>query len=197
MKLMKTAVLVALLTIGAVAQQQKSKQPLPISDYMRGAGLIYLEAIDDLRSKCMEDNPAEETGLREDRKRCEAALRSQRFQSLEDRIELTLSESARPEGDKLFYQLLQKAKSATTMMFSALNDYRFVAEFGHSEQDLAKAKSDTDRESDPAEHCYAEARSCDKFGTISLYELDTCLNKVHKASCLRKGWTWGTDETCH
>ena len=49
MKLSKTAVLVALLTMSMAAQEKKHNiEPKPISDYMRQVGLMYMEEIDSL-----------------------------------------------------------------------------------------------------------------------------------------------------
>lgn len=105
-----------LFSLSALAQDQAAslrkkakvtKKNLPVSQYLRQVGILYLETINDLSRDCSEPHSDA----------CFAA--TDRWDStmaaLEDRVNITLSESRRPEGDAVFWELLKNASFSTHM----------------------------------------------------------------------------------
>jgi len=82
----------------------QTRKPLPMSNYMRNVGLIYLEAVERLPLNCGDETV------------CEYRSQwNQNMRELEDRILLTLNESKRPAGDTPYLDLLRTAKYARSM----------------------------------------------------------------------------------
>jgi len=107
MRMMKTAVLAAMLTMSAPSQA-KSKY-LPISDYMRQIGLTYLEEVQDLADRC--EDPAT---------KCSAVIDDwkKRMDAIERRADLALGEAHRPAGDAAFFKLLVRTRTEAEIYFS-------------------------------------------------------------------------------
>ncbi|MGD0227706.1 MAG: hypothetical protein ABSF71_35775 [Terriglobia bacterium] len=115
--MMKTLLAVLLLSAMSVLAQDQpasphksvsvTKRSLPVSQYLRQIGILYLETINDLAKDCSEPH----SDL------CSAA--TDRWDStmavLEDRVNITLSQPRRPAGDAPFWELLQHASFAKHM----------------------------------------------------------------------------------
>lgn len=86
----------AMLVSSAFAKPAKPA-PKPLSDYMRRVGILYLEQVEELTTDCDSD--------------CKGRW-SKAMDGIQDRIEITLSESKRPSGDKPFYELLRSTRWA-------------------------------------------------------------------------------------
>jgi hypothetical protein len=115
---MKPFIITALFALALVstASTTKTPKPLPMSNYMRDVGLIYLEVLERLPLNCGDETVCE--------------YRSEWNQSmgeLEDRINLKLNESQRPAGDPPYLDLLRTvkyARSTYTMAYSQKDDNR-------------------------------------------------------------------------
>jgi len=81
----------------------------PVSGYMRRVGLLYLETIDDFEKECGYEGRENHT--------CNSDRWDSTFSSLEDRVEISLSES-HSAGDKPFWSLLKNAKMSTQIFLS-------------------------------------------------------------------------------
>jgi len=108
-----------LLLVSASAQtttppQRKAKKPAvvskPVSGYMRRIGLLYLETVADYEKACSFE--ARKGGS------CDTDQWDETFQRLEDRVDITLSES-RSTGDPLLWRLLKNAKTSTQIFSSS------------------------------------------------------------------------------
>ena len=108
MKVIKTAVLAAMLTMSAVSQAKPKH--LPISNYMRGVGLTYLEEAQDLADRC--EDPT--------RKECSAVIDDwkKRMDAIERRAGLALDEAHRPAGDAAFLKLLVMTRTEEEIYFT-------------------------------------------------------------------------------
>jgi len=108
MKIMETAVLVAMLTMSAVSQAKPKH--LPISNYMREVGLTYLEEAQNLADRC--EDPT--------RKECSAVIDGwkKRMDAIEKRADLALDEAHRPAGDAAFLNLLVRTRTEEEIYFS-------------------------------------------------------------------------------
>jgi hypothetical protein len=92
------ALLIALVGSGFGQQKKPAASAKPVSGYMRDSGVLYLEAVDSLTLKCGQMALSDSD--------CESNW-NQTLDGLEDRINITLSESKRPSGDKPFWELLR------------------------------------------------------------------------------------------
>lgn len=97
-------ILAAAMLTPALAQSTK-----PVSSYVRNVGVLYLEAVEDLTLDC-----GQKSTVDSDCKR----LWDSKMDGLQDRIEITLSESKRPSGDKPLYELLKETRYARDMYAS-------------------------------------------------------------------------------
>jgi hypothetical protein len=122
---------VLMLTVFGSAQTTKSGSQStltekPISKYMREAGLLYLEQIDDFERDCARGwHECSETLDRWDRG----------FEPLEDRITISLSEPGRPDGDRPLFELLKRAKTSASFF---LYENHFYEEKEKSEEIKSK-----------------------------------------------------------
>jgi len=107
MKMMKAAVLAAMLTMSAVSQAKPKH--LPISSYMREVGLTYLEEVQDLADRC--EDPTS---------KCSAVVDSwkKRMDAIERRADLALDEAHRPAGDAAFFHLLVRTRTEEEIYFT-------------------------------------------------------------------------------
>ncbi|MGA2336282.1 MAG: hypothetical protein WBQ19_04495 [Terriglobales bacterium] len=107
MKMMKTAVLAAMLTMSAVSQAKPKH--LPISNYMREVGLTYLEEVQDLADRC--EDPTS---------KCSAVVDGwkKRMDAIERRADLALDEAHRPPGDTAFFKLLVRTRTEAQIYFT-------------------------------------------------------------------------------
>ena len=103
----KTAVLVAVLTMSA-ASQAKPKH-LPISDFMREIGAMYLQKAQDLADRC-EDPTDKCSGVIDDWKKM--------MDAMEQKATTALDEAHRPAGDVAFFNLLVKTRTEEEIYFS-------------------------------------------------------------------------------
>jgi len=105
--MMKTALVVAMLTMSAVSQGKPKH--LPISDYMREIGLTYLEGVHDLAHRC--EDPTS---------KCSAVIDAwkKRMDAIERRANLVLDEAHRPAGDAVFLKLLVKTRTEEEIYFT-------------------------------------------------------------------------------
>jgi hypothetical protein len=108
MKMIKTAVLAAMLTMSAVSQAKPKH--LPISHYMREVGITYLEEVQDLADRC-EDPTTKE---------CSAVIDAwkKRMDAIERRADLVLDEAHRPAGDAAFVKLLIRIRTEEQIYFT-------------------------------------------------------------------------------
>jgi len=108
MKMIKAAVLAAMLTMSAVSQAKPKH--LPISNYMRGVGLTYLEEAQELADRC--EDPT--------RKECGAVIDGwkKRMDAIERRAGLALDEAHRPAGDAAFLKLLVMTRTEEEIYFT-------------------------------------------------------------------------------
>ncbi len=126
----------------------------PVSDYMRKAGVIYLEAIKSLEGVCLK---ADEDSVA----LCDAELESSSkatFQSLEDRVDINISGS-RASGDKPYWALLKHVKEVELFFLTTQHGtYQHIL----TAEKLAKISSEiykiTGAESDKASFDDAVAR---------------------------------------
>ena len=107
MKMMKAAVLAAMLTMSAVSQAKPKH--LPISSYMREVGLTYLEEVQDLADRC-EDPTSKCSAVVDDWKK--------RMDAIERRADLALDEAHRPAGDAAFFKLLVRTRTEEEIYFT-------------------------------------------------------------------------------
>jgi hypothetical protein len=107
MKMMKTAVLLAMLTMSAVSQAKPKH--LPISNYMREVGFTYLEEVQDLAHRC--EDPTS---------KCSAVIDAwkKRMDAIERRANLALDEAGRPAGDTAFFNLLVRTRTEEEIYFT-------------------------------------------------------------------------------
>jgi hypothetical protein len=105
-----------LFSLSALAQDQPASLPkkskvtkkiLLISQYLRQVGILYLETINDLSRDCSEPHSDACLAATD---RWDSAMAT-----LEDRVNITLSESRRPEGDAVFWELLKNASFSKHM----------------------------------------------------------------------------------
>jgi hypothetical protein len=108
MKSTLAAILVALSLVGSAFAKPAKPAPKPVSGYMRSVGILYLETVEELDCE-------KSVELDKCLSRWESTLNR-----LEDRIEIALSQSKRPSGDKPFLDLLRAARYAR--MFYARAD---------------------------------------------------------------------------
>ncbi len=111
------------LSVGICQTQTKSRPKpeklLPLSAYMRKAGLLYLDQLDDFKHECDTDADA-----------CERILDSdgdmERVMGrLEDRIAVDIDESGRPQGDAPYLDLLKLARGAAVPYLNAIKDVEY------------------------------------------------------------------------
>jgi hypothetical protein len=99
-------ILIALTLVGsAFPKPEKLK---PVSGYMRDTGILYLEKVEGLTLDC---------GRKDDD--CQSRWEST-LNGIEDRVDITLSQSKRPSGDKPYWELLKQVRYAR--MFCARAD---------------------------------------------------------------------------
>lgn len=108
---MKKATIAAIVLMAGTSWAQQKQTRKPLSDYMREVGLIYVETMERFRAEC-DKHPD---------KFCDPDDYRSAFESLDSRIEITLSHAGRPSGDKPFFDLLQ---AAYTKFYSMLLTYR-------------------------------------------------------------------------
>lgn len=103
----------AIVVAQAVPPARKPTKPRavskPVSGYMRRVGLLYLETIADFEKACGYEGRKNHT--------CDSDRWDSTFSSLEDRVEISLSES-HSAGDKLFWALLKNARTSTQLFLS-------------------------------------------------------------------------------
>lgn len=85
----------------------------PVSRYMRDTGILYLETAEGLTLDCGRKSPVDDDRM----SRWEAMM-----DGLEDRVNITLSEPKRPEGDKPFWELLKAVRYARMFYVRAESD---------------------------------------------------------------------------
>jgi hypothetical protein len=107
MKMTKTAVLAAMLTMSAVSQAKPKH--LPISNYMREVGLTYLEEVQDLADSCQDPTS-----------KCSAVIDGwkKRMDAIERRADLALDEAHRPAGDAAVFKLLVRTRTEEEIYFT-------------------------------------------------------------------------------
>ena len=108
MKNMRTAVLVAMLTLSAVSHAKPKH--LPISNYMREVGLTYLEEVQDLADMCEDSTKKECSTVIDDWKK--------RMDAIERRADLALDGAHRPAGDAAFFNLLVRTRTEEEIYFT-------------------------------------------------------------------------------
>jgi hypothetical protein len=167
------ALLLVLLAVSA--SSQTTPKPKPISNYMRGVGLVYIEQIEDFDRRCGE----EADDSKQDQ--CHAALDGwdRVFQTLEDRIELTLSESSRPAGDKPYFTLLKSTNHAEHLRLLMCNSLRYHISDAERQQARLPPES-TDKKkllryTIAYSNCHSRARADIKLG-FYYAEDDMCDN---------------------
>jgi hypothetical protein len=192
-KLAKATIAVILLAASmALAQGEKTEVKKPVSQYMRGVALIYLEHISDLHDKCLKGYEV-----------CNEVLDEwdKLFEPLEDRIEIALSEKGRPAGDKDFFQLLKDTKETTHFFLFAWQDQ------------FPDIKNRTGREKKGKRRafwghvyatCYATAHTVALRGTMfqndcndaMTDQIERDISQVTESECKEDGWMW-VDGKCN
>jgi hypothetical protein len=116
MKSLIAAIAITLALVGSALAAPVKAVPKPtskpVSDYMRKAGVIYLEAIKSLEGVCLK---ADEDSVA----LCDTELESSTatFQGLEDRVDINISGS-RESGDKPYWALLKHVKGAELLFLT-------------------------------------------------------------------------------
>ena len=113
----KTLIMLLVCILSALAQDKPASlhknantpKILPVSQYLRQIGIMYLETITDLSKDCSEPHS----------NACSSALDrwDSTMQGLEDRVNITLSEGRRPAGDAKLWLLLENAKPLEAHVF--------------------------------------------------------------------------------
>jgi hypothetical protein len=100
---MKNALAVIAITLALIGSSfsttTKTRTSEPISGYMRRVGLLYVENLDELTYDCAKNDD------------CEGHWQSS-MDAIQNRIEITISESKRPPGDAVYFILLKNARRA-------------------------------------------------------------------------------------
>jgi hypothetical protein len=99
MKRRIASILISLTLVFSAFAKPAKPAPKPVSGYMRSVGLLYLETVEELDCGRSVDD------------KCQSRWEST-LNGLEDRIDITLSQSKRPSGDKPFLDLLKEARYA-------------------------------------------------------------------------------------
>jgi hypothetical protein len=99
MKRTIASILIALPLAGSAFAKPAKPAPKPVSGYMRSVGILYLETVEELDCGRSVDD------------KCQSRWEST-LNRLEDRIDIALSQSKRPSGDKPFLDLLKAARYA-------------------------------------------------------------------------------------
>jgi hypothetical protein len=112
MKCTIASIWIVLMLVGSTFAKPAQPAPKPVSGYMRDAGILYLETVEGLTLDCGRKS------LDDD---CQSRWKST-LDGLEDRIDITLSQSKRPSGDKPFWELLKLVRYARTFYVRADSD---------------------------------------------------------------------------